>query len=285
MAFLPIDNTSHHNLDTQMQRLTMEASVLSNVIDTFRSILPNLSDKLASIAANFQPVDDHTKTVVELTKFVETNKEAIKDVGIVKHSETLIPVPEGFDSKAKMCSYLDHLIQAAPVITLGIQEILSEYHIVLSTFISNKDAKTSIRDHSAFYKRIKKQRAEVSDPLSSYFDKGLDRSRLPFGYVYDQTQELFSATSKVVELNKVRAKHDLKFVKGQVTDCANLLKIIVTQSERQDFSEVSGAVAMDLSEGAIEVGFWVELVAIYHYRVEQAIQAVKLQAELIAKLK
>ena len=42
---------------------------------------------------------------------------------------------------------------------------------------------------------------------------------------------------------------------------------------------------MDLSEGAIEVGFWVELVAIYHYRVEQAIQAVKLQAELIAKLK
>ncbi len=115
--------------------------MLSNVIDTFRSILPNLADKLASIATNFQPVDDHTKTVVELTKFVESNKEAIKDVGIVKHSETLIPVPKGSTLRAKMCGYLDHLIQAAPVITLGIQEILSEYHIVLSTFISNKDAR------------------------------------------------------------------------------------------------------------------------------------------------
>lgn len=284
MAFLPIDTTPRHNLDTQMQRLAMEASILSNVINTFRSVIPSLTDKLSSVAANFQPSDDHTKTVVELTKFVESNKEKIKEVGIVKHSETLIPVPEGFDAKAKICGYLDHLIQAAPVITHGVQEILSEYHIVLSTFISNKDAKTSIRDHSTFYKRIKKQRSEVSEPLASYFDKGLDRSRLPFGKVYDQTQELFTATGKVVELNKMRAKHDLKFVKGQVTDCVNLLKIIVTQSERQDFSEVSGAVAMDLSEGAIEVGFWVELVALYHYRVEQAIQSVKLQVETISKL-
>ena len=284
MVFLPIDTTPTYSLDTQMQRLAMEASVLSNVINSFRSVLPNLADKLSSLAANLKPVDDHTKTVNDLTKFVETHKEYIRNVGIVKHSETLIPVPEGFDSKAKMCSYLDQLIQTAPSITHGIQEILSEYHIVLSTFISNKDAKTSVRDHSAFYKRIQKTRQEVSEPLASYFDKGLDRSRLPFGMVYDQSQELITATQKVVELNKMRAKHDLKFVQKQVGECAQLLKMIVQQSERQDFTEVSGAVAMDLSNGAIEVGFWVELVAIYHYRVEQAIQAVKLQAEFISKL-
>ena len=283
MHFLQIESNSI-DLDKEIQRLAMEASVVANVISTFRSILPSLSSKLSDLAANFKPIDDHSKTVEELRKFADTNKDTIREVGIVKHSDTLIPVPEGFDNKANMCQYLDCLIKSSSTITQGIQEILSEYHIVLSTFLSNKDAKTSLRDHSSFYKRIQKSRLNVTEPLSSYFDSGVDRSRLPFGKVYDQSAEVLTAVEKVVELNKIRAKHDLGFVKTQVKECSDLLGMIVDRSEKEDLTEISGAAAMDLAEGAMEVGFWVELVSIYHFRVEQAIQAVKLQSEFIAKL-
>lgn len=284
MQFLTIESTST-NLDSELKRLTMEASVMSNVIDTFRSILPSLSSKLSSIASNLQPSDDHTKSVEELVRFADKHKEVIREVGIVKHSDTLIPVPEGFDDKAKMCSYLDDLIKAAPSIAQGIQEILSEYQIVLSTFISNKDAKTSLRDHSTFYKRIQKQRVDVSAPLISYFDKGIDRSRLPFGSVYDQSMEVCTAVEKASQLNKLRSKQDLKLVKNQVAECSNILDMIVQRSHSQDITEISGAAAMDLSDGAMEVANWVELVSIFHFRMEQAIQSVKMQVEFIAKLK
>lgn len=283
MHFLQVESNSI-DLDKEIQRLAMEASVVANVISTFRSILPSLSSKLSDLATNFKPIDDHSKTVEELRKFADTNKDTIREVGIVKHSDTLIPVPEGFDNKANMCQYLDCLIKSSSTITQGIQEILSEYHIVLSTFLSNKDAKTSLRDHSSFYKRIQKSRLNVTEPLSSYFDSGVDRSRLPFGKVYDQSAEVLTAVEKVVELNKIRAKHDLGFVKTQVKECSDLLGMIVDRSEKEDLTEISGAAAMDLAEGAMEVGFWVELVSIYHFRVEQAIQAVKLQSEFIAKL-
>lgn len=283
MPFLQIESNSI-DLDKEIQRLAMEASVVANVISTFRSILPSLSSKLSDLATNFKPIDDHSKTVEELRKFADTNKDTIREVGIVKHSDTLIPVPEGFDNKANMCQYLDCLIKSSSTITQGIQEILSEYHIVLSTFLSNKDAKTSLRDHSSFYKRIQKSRLNVTEPLSSYFDSGVDRSRLPFGNVYDQSAEVLTAVEKVVELNKIRAKHDLGFVKTQVKECSDLLGMIVDRSEKEDLTEISGAAAMDLAEGAMEVGFWVELVSIYHFRVEQAIQSVKLQSEFIARL-
>lgn len=283
MPFLNVESGSI-TLEKQLELLTMEASVLSNVISTFRSILPNLSSKLETVCLNLQTSDDHTKTVEELNKFTEIKKDHIRNVGIVKHTDTLIPVPEGFDRKANMCQYLDSLIQACPLVINGIQEILSEYHIVISTFISNKDAKKTLQDHSTFYKRIKKQRHDVTEPLSSYFDSGVDRSRLPFGEVYNQSAELITAVEKINKLNKFRSMHDLKSVKNQVQDCSSLLKMIIDNSEKQDFTEVSGAVAMDLAEGAIEVGNWVELVSIFHFRVEQAIQNVKLQIEFVSKL-
>ncbi len=88
--------------------------------------------------------------------------------------------------------------------------------------------------------------------------------------VYDQTQELFTATGKVVELNKMRTKHDLKFVKGQVTDCANLLKSSWHNLNAKTSVKCLVLLPWICTEGAIEVGFWVELVAIYHYRVEQS---------------
>ena len=283
MPYLQVEEHSI-NLDREMSKLAMEASVLANVINTFRSILPSLSSKLSEIASNFRLNDDLSKDVNALVKFVDSHKDAISSVGIVKHSKTLLPVPEGFDSKAKMLDFLDCLLASSPVIMLGIQEILSEYHSVLSIFISNKDAKTAIRDHSAFYKRIGKTRQEVSTPLASYFDKGIDRSRMYFGDIYDQTSDIFEATKKANELNRLRSKHNLEAIRKQVNECAELLKLIVKQSEQEDFSEVSGPVALDLSNGAYEVGFWVELVSIYQYRIEQAIQAVKLQTEFVSKL-
>ena len=197
------------NLDRQRAKLALEASVLANVIDTFRSMIPSVTSKLSDIAVSLKPVDDLTKTINNLNKFADDHRKEIGAVGIVKHCDTLIPVPESFDAKAKMIPYLEFLLKASPTVMAGVQEILSEYHLVLSTFISNKDAKKAIRDHSAFYKRIEKDRLGVATPLESYFDKDVSRSRLKFAQVYDQTSDVLDAVKLVTEINRLRSKQNL----------------------------------------------------------------------------
>lgn len=286
MGFSIIDSNDNHkpSLELGIQRLALEATTLQNVIDTFRNVIPSITDKLSSIADSFIPTDDHTESVQNLKKFVQTHKTDIDNVGIVNHASTLLPVPEGFHAKSKILPFLDHLVKISPDVTKGLQEILSEYQIVLSTFISNKDAKTSIKDHTQFYQRIKKQRLTLTEGVQSFFDPKVDRSRLPFSSIYEQTSDIYTAVDRIDALNMARKKHDLMFVKKQVANSVELLKLVTEQSEKREITEISGAAAMDLSNGAFEVGLWVEFAAIYHFRMEQAISAVNAQVEMIAKL-
>lgn len=258
---------------------------VQNIFELFRNVFPTVKTKLMDAVNSFHPLDEHSHEIQLLNKNAAEAKPDILKLGIVTYGQTLLPVPEGLANGVKLLKYLTFLLDVSDTFNKGVNDILSEYKIVVSTFISNKEAKTSIKDHSLFYRGIEKRRLELTKALSSYFTTGLNRARLPLEMVYDQTKDVYEAVDLVNKLHKARGRADLPGVKKQSEHCADLLNIIIEQSEQGTLTNISGAAATDLANGAMEVARWIELLTVYHFRLDQGIGNVRQQVELLSRFR
>lgn len=286
--FLPIAPRSTY-ISAELAQESLNLEFLSpvdgvrNLIDLFRNTIPAFKRKLVDVIEGFHPEDDKSHEVSELNKLLNTKRDTLTKTGMVTYGNTLIPVPEGLASEVPMLKYLSFLIDISDTFSKGIHEILTEYKIVLSTFISNKEAKTTIKDHSLFYRTIEKKRLALTKDLSSYFDEKISRSRQALENVYVQGKDIVEAADLTNSLHKTRKRADLEGVKKAVENCANLLDMVIEQSEKGSIENVSGAAATDLANGAMEVARWVELLSIYNFRVDQAITCVKQQIDIVSR--
>lgn len=270
------------SLESQLQRLALEASVVNNVVELFRTTLPAFASKLSEVASSFVNKDEHSEAALAAFQLVDTNKEQINKINFIDHATTLVPVPEGFDGN--LLEYLSTLLNMAPAIFVEGNNVIEEYNLVLSNFVTNKDAKTSLKDHTAFYQQVEKNRTAMSDKLAAFFTTKNDRSRLPLGKIFHQTRDIFIAVEKAGHLEKARRTQNLEQFSKNVTKVSNVLNIVLRDSETEDLTNISGSAAMNLSTGALELARYVEFVALFRYRVEQAIVSVQRIAETLSNI-
>jgi hypothetical protein len=255
-----------------MQRLALEAGVLDNVIDTFRNIIPSLASKINNVRETFTTDDD---TTAEL-KIIKTNYGALKPklqhASYVNYNKTLVSVPEGF--KGDLLEYVISLTDMANEIFQEANKTLGEYNFALSSFITNKESKISLKDHTDLFLGIQRRRVELTGRISNYFP---DDSNLSKSYLKD-TLKRFADLEVLVKatesLNNERKKQNLKELSELVAKSTDLLSIIVKNTETEGTSQVSGNAAMNISKGAYELGKFVEFVAVYRFRVIQAVSSV-----------
>lgn len=271
------DTNTNISLESQMQRLALEAGVLDNVIDTFRNVIPNLANKINNVKDTFTTDDD---TTAEL-RIIKTNYGALKPklqhASYVNYNKTLVSVPEGF--KGDLLEYVISLTEMANEIFQEANKTLGEYNFALSSFITNKESKISLKDHTDLFHGIQRRRVALTGRISVYFP---DNNVLSKAYLKD-TLKRFADLEVLVKaadsLNNDRKKQNLKELTQLVAKSTDLLDIIVKNTETEGTSQVSGNAAMNISQGAYELGKFVEFVAVYRFRVVQAISSVKALVE------
>ena len=277
------------NAQAALEAINLEINIsipsVSDVIGMFRNTFPTIKNKLVQVIDSFAPEENSVHEIKELNRLAEGSKKTILDIGIVTYGKTLLPVPEGLAKDISFIQYLSFLESISKDFDEGVRDILTEYKIVVSTFISNKEARSSIKDHSLFYKRIEKQRKALTDEMTSYFDNALTRSRVPFEEIYSQTKDVYVAVDLSNKLHKNRQRSDVPGIKKHAQQCVEVLDMIIEQSEKNSLGSVSGAAAADLANGAMEMGRWLELVSIYNFRLDQAITSVKQQVEILSKFR
>jgi hypothetical protein len=257
------------SLESQLQRLALEATAIANVIDTFKSIVPALSERLHSVYSSLKSQDDLSKEVTQAKISLRQVKPKFAHANYLSYSKTLVSVPEGF--KGNLLDYVHMLAEMAPEVFAEANKTLGSYNFALAAFITNKEDKTSLQDHTHVFKQVAERREALNVQFGVFFPKATSLSKAYLGEAISRFADVDVMVQEIEKLNTQRKNQNIKEISESVKKCVDLLDIIVQDTQHNGIAKVSGAAAMSISEGAYEIGKYVEFIAIYRYRVEQAI--------------
>lgn len=263
------------NLKSQMQRLSMESNVAGNVIDTFKNTVPLLAE---SILSHFKSLstdtdkelkDESTEAKLVFGKL----KVKLPYASYLNQTKTLVSVPEGF--KGNLLDYVNSLGAMSNELFQEANKTLGEYNFVLSAFITNKENKISLKDHTDLFLRLKSRREKMAKELAVFFPEDRDLSKAYLGDVIHRFADLETLVNAAVHLNVQRKEQNIKDITNSVQKCLDLLKVIIDDTKNNGIAQVSGAAAMNISTGAFEIAKYVEFIALYRYRVEQVVSTIE----------
>lgn len=266
---LEIDEACTVSLESQINQLALESNVISNVINSFRNVIPNITDDLKAMALRLVETDTLTKEFITANQHFSKLERKIPDASFVNYSKTIVSVPEGFSGN--MLNYLKFLDSLSTEIFKEANSVLGDYNLVLSSFISNKQDKISLKDHTTLFERIKERREEILKNIKQFFPSTSVNSRKRFGDVVERFGELPEIMKVLEHLNRERKGHNLKEIANAVRESVEMLDIVIEEVKKNGVTNVSGNSAMNISQGAYELARFVELVAIYRNMVDIAV--------------
>lgn len=275
------DTTTTISLESQLDRLALEANFLSNVIETFSSIIPNLTTKITegcgqlTVGALFHGSSGN-KEVKELAKKLALSRSTIS---FISYKDTLVSVPEGF--KGNLVEYLQTLTSISTEVFQGANQILGEYSGVLAAFLTNKENKISLKDHTDLFHRVQKRREQLTGEVSKFFTGNSDLSKAKLGTIINRLTDVDELINAYYKLDNGHVGDNLKDIAASTKKAVDMLNLVIHNTEAEGAGNVSGAAANNIAKGAYEIGKYIEFVAIFKYRVEQALGTV---VSLLTKL-
>lgn len=271
-----MNNTPAKSLDLQLEHLALEASVSFNMAGGLKSIIPGLLDQISTVSSvinNFLASDKQTESKINLTADQKLAVQKLKAVSLLNYGDIGVMTPENF--KGNLHQYVVALLTLSPKVYGSINELLGEYNGILSSFITNREDKTTLKTHEAFFRRIQRARIERENAIKHFFPKVTGKSRLPMKEVLSRVAEFETLLVDINKLSHTQQNQNLGQVSNMVQQSTDLLNII-HKSIKEDTKMVVGPEAtMNISKGAFEVAKEVEHLATYHYQVSVAIAVVK----------
>lgn len=272
-SVLDFESSPSLSVESQLNMLALESNVLVNVIDTFRNVIPNLAHELVERLSSLTPIqDEEIDQLKQLKKrFIEVSKK-VEYANFLSYNKTLVSVPEGF--KGNLLEFVHFLNKIAPEVFVEANKILGEYNFALSAFITNKENKISLKDHTDLFHRVQRRRDELTKGLNKFFSANTSLSKAPLGSVLNRFADIEDLIDDSVKLETQLNKHNLQEVQEGVKKATELLSIIIKDIESKGIQNIGGNAAMNISTGAYEIGKFVEFIAIFRYRTEQTITSV-----------
>jgi hypothetical protein len=280
-SILVFDDLTQVSLESQLERLAIESNVLANVIDTFRNIIPNLKHQIDEIKVKLTS-GNNSNTIKHCETLFKHISPKIKYANYTNYSHTLVSVPEGF--KGNFLEYINVLNKIVPEVYTEANKILGEYCFALSTFITNKEDKISLKDHTNLFHRINEHREQTVNTLSVFFPTTNPQSKQYLGNVIGRFYELEQLVDSLKFLDKVHSDQNLNKITSQVNTCCDLLDIVIKNSQKEEMNTISGNAAKNISEGAYAVGKYIEFVSVVRFKTEQAIVSVERLMETLDKV-
>ena len=261
-----------------ISKLSLESEFTANVIDTFRNLIPSLTFKIKEYVKSFDSVStlfvSESSRAVECEKIFKSEYEKVQHLNYSIYKKTLVSTPEGF--KGSFLEYLTVLNKIIPEFFNSSNELLSEYNLILSSFITNKD-------NTTLYKNGTKLRESVISDLDQFFVKN-DSSKKYLGDVLYRFSDLDDLIAQMKKLEQFYKKQSLGNIKEQIRKSTDLLEIIIKNTTEDNASAVSGAAAKNIAEGAYEIGKLVETISIMHFKMDQTLNSVRNLFDTIKKI-
>lgn len=260
------DSELHISVESAISRLSLEADVLSNLLQTFKTTIPSFFNAINNANVMVKGfINSNSQKHNELVKLQKDVIYNLKHIDYVNYSERLITVPENFTG-----SLLDYSIKLREItkeLYLINSTVMVEYNGILSSFITNKDDKISLKDHTAFFKRVQSQREGIVKQLGD-FTKSNGVSKTKLKNVLARMSDIEPLIENTLSITRLHTKDVVSNVNSAVDQSTELLDMIIKQVQDGNISNISPNAAMNISKGAFEVAKLVELVAVVFYDCE-----------------
>jgi len=273
-----------HSTDHLRKMLAIESIHGSNqsVLDIFGRLVSNSSEVLNSFIAPISSfVGKSSDNSIKNSDYRKTLK-AVKVLPFAAYQDTLIQVPEGFTGS--LDKYIEMLLNVHGQLVSAANEVLISYSDELAIFLNNVDHRKSIKNYEAFYKKMTADRTRFNKEMEVFFKKDSNLSRVKLGSVMSRFGDLDGIFANAEKLEAVHAKTSLSELTSNVKHAVSLLGLIRDKVEHDKELNISGQMAMHISEGAYEAARYVELVSLACYNIEVGLTTVRNLSEQFNKI-
>lgn len=283
MTSMPIaTQESHQRAMIGVQELTLESQITANIINMFRNVFPSIRNYIQDVALEFKSYDETDFKFSKASKGFSEAEASVKSLNFIKIGQKLIQVPEGF--KGEYVGYLNFLNSSAVDFINNTSEVLGAYYTSLNRVISSKEAKLSQQDNSKIYADMEKRLQKEKDALADFFDSKTSNALRTVEMVFSRAGDISETIDKAKILNKSRELLKTKDIMSLTSQIADLINLLVEQSEGENFPEISGPAAKSIAQGALVAAHYVEFVGVLRYRIEEAINAVGIMSNQIVEI-
>lgn len=264
------------SLESLGRRMALEsiANNSTGIVDVFSRLISKSADTLTSFASPLSDLINPTKETTGLKK--GSYKELSRKLTRIPYSgvaDMLVMVPEGFHGD--LGAYLQFLKQNQIAVIKAADQVMADYELEISSFLSNVDIRKSSKSHLDFYKKVRTIRSNVEESLAKYFSKKDVRSRVKFGSVVKRMGEFDEVLALAEDIRgSAMNRKELGNLLAKVTTISELLKLLKEKLENKELNDVSSDMAKHIAEGAYEVAKYIELVSLLSFNGEVAVTCV-----------
>ena len=264
-------------------QLVTQESAVNAIVSVWQALSRKASVLVQAMQTQLTDLDEKAQTFpIKKADYKELLK-LVKDFSFVTYSDTLVTVPEGFTGQ--YTDFLLNLNTIGAAIALKAPKLIDEYTRELAIFITNKDARQSLRSLDSFYKTVQHDRLEYEKALKVFVDaRQPTRSRVRLGSVIERFQDLEQVFYQAERLEALRKEFHYTELLAGVTKASELLKTVKDRFEDDSDITFSKDAVKNLATGAYEMAEYVELVATYGYLVESALGAIQASVEQLNDL-
>lgn len=277
---LPHDVELNLTMEHCLQAITMESALLENILGVIKKYLPGLSngfkEKVSVLA------DASLQQPEELPQNLKKVSIVLQSVNYTTLEKIQVNVHEGFDSK---------LLHAIPVLNALIdhfkyvEKLSSDYRAFLSTLISNKDSRLSVKTQQALYKASDKLMEELNGNLKDIYKAKSYTTKRDFVDMFDRNSD---AEKFLVAMDSIQRKLNtvsLKDMRAGVDVCATYLDMFIESIKSGTIDNVSNEVIKDIAAGSYQIAKEAEFVAANYYRITAFIATANSLNEKLLSLK
>ena len=266
-VFFEEPNYSLEDLQVKLDSLSLETNFINNAIHYLSSYLPsfrkNIEEK-KNVIDNY--VDDIKYEIdIKLPSYMNKAVKKLYSMSYSNFGERTISVPENFSGN--LLQYANTLLEVNKEINDIKKILIPDYITILSSFITNKDAKMSLRSHEDVFKKIKNQREESFKKLKTYFPSNTGNSKIKFKNVFNRFTEVDMFFKHATMLAKVQNKNNLKEIQRSVNNITDSLDVIISYLQKGEITNVTPEVTSNLSTGAYEVARFIELYSLVYFDI------------------
>lgn len=256
----------HHTFTappTAMTSIALESEVLGNMVSSVANYFPAMHQHVQPLSSNVSALIGTIKKGLSRTE----NKisEELEKLDYVGHTRYMkIEVPEGFTGN--MVAYLSELLIAFTYFRESTEPAMQDYYVLISSILTNKEAKKSLTDHTPEYTKLEKSRLALNSKINGMFQEKSSQAISTFGKHFGKNEELKEAHALAVALEKALAKADLDGVQDQTAKIADAMAILSEQAQEGKIAYLTAPVTKSLSQGAFEIARQVEFLSVNCYR-------------------
>jgi hypothetical protein len=269
------------DVDYALRRIALESNIVSNAVALMKDVLPdfisNLTGKneIVKLAASRDVMNIHALSDKDIMSIFNTVK---KDY--LNYADKAIVVPENFSGN--YLAYVQLMKEALSENSVLLNKILDDYYLILSSFLTNKFARVSMREHDELLNRAKNFMEDRVAVRADYFKGRNDQILVPMNKVVNNSTELENLLVEFNSLLNVLKNIDIKQIERRVDKIVSLLNIIYDEIRNNKTDKISGNMAKTISEGSYNVAKSVEAFVTLHYDSIKLVNAIR---ETIKRIK